>query len=146
MRLIEKTILDTIQKLPIYRILIWSGDGWMRRKTPNYEGFVRGNGEKDEIRARLNETLLQRNIESRCILDLARNRLLLIDHAKKGMQLIVKACGNGKNFDGFVFDFSCSKMSMTPIVRGFYGETKHNFPATKANNLLVKFFQEKIFV
>ena len=145
MRLIEKTVLDTIQKLPIYRILIWSGDGWMRRKTPTYEGFV-GENEKDEIRARLNETLLQRNIESRCILDLARNQLLLIDHAKKGAQLIVKACGNGKNFDGFVFDFSRSKLSMTPIVRGFYSETKHNFPATKANNLLVKFFQEKVFL
>ena len=110
MRLIEKTILGTIQKLPIYRILIWSGDGWMRHKTPNYEGFVRGNGEKDEIRARLNETLLQRNIESRCILDLARNRLLLIDHAKKGAQLIVKVCGNGRSFDGFAFDFSRSKI------------------------------------
>ena len=146
MRLIEKTILDTIQKLPIYRILIWSGDGWMRRKTPNYEGFVRGNGEKNEILARLNETLTQTNVESRCMLDLSRNRLLLIDHAKKGAQLIVKACGNGKNFDGFVFDFSRSKLSMTPIVRGFYGEIKHNFPATKANNLLVKFFQEKVFL
>ena len=145
MRLIEKTILDTIQKLPIYRILIWSSDGWMRRKTPTYEGFV-GKNEKDEIRARLNETLLQRNIESRCILDLARNRLLVIDRTKKGVYLIVKVCGNGRSFDGFVFDFSRSKLSMTPIVRGFYSETKHGFPATKANNLLVEFFQEKVFL
>ena len=33
MRLIEKTILNIVQKLPIYRILIWSGNGWMRKNS-----------------------------------------------------------------------------------------------------------------
>ena len=82
MRLIEKTLLDTVQKLPIYRILIWSGNGWMRKKTPSYEGFGEGS-EKDEICARLIETLTQTSVESRCVLDLPRNQLLLIDRMEK---------------------------------------------------------------
>ena len=143
MRLIEKTILNIVQKLPIYRILIWSGNGWMRKKTPSYEGFGEGS-EKDEIRARLIETLTRTDMESRCVLDLPRNQLLLIDRVEKGARLVVKVCGNGRSFDGFVFDFSRSKLSVTPIVRGFLGEVKHNFPAYKANNLLMDFFKEKV--
>lgn len=144
MRLIEKTILDTVQKLPIYRILIWSGNGWMRKKTPSYEGFVNGS-DGDRIRAHLKETLTQTSVESRCVLDLPRNQLLLIDRVEKGARLVVKVCGNGRSFDGFVFDFSCSKLSVTPIVRGFPGEVKHNFPVHKANDLLMDFFNEKVF-
>lgn len=144
MRLIEKTLLDTVQKLPIYRILIWSGNGWMRKKTPSYEGFGEGS-EKDEIRARLIETLTKTSMESRCVLDLPRNRLLLIDRMEKGARLVVKVCGNVCGFDGFVFDFSRSKLSVTPIVRGFLGNTKRGFSASMANNLLIKFFDEKIF-
>ena len=142
MRLIEKTLLDTVQKLPIYRILIWSGNGWMRKKTPSYEGFGEGS-EKDEIRARLIKTLTRTDMESRCVLDLPRNQLLLIDRVEKGSRLVVKVCGNGRSFDGFVFDFSRSKLSVTPIVRGFLGEVKHNFPVHKANDLLMDFFKEK---
>lgn len=38
MRLIEKTILNIVQKLPIYRILIWNGNGWMRKKLQLMKG------------------------------------------------------------------------------------------------------------
>ena len=87
MRLIEKTLLNTVQKLPIYRILIWSGNGWMRKKTPSYEGFA-NSPDGDEIRAHLKETLTQTDIESRCVLDLPCNRLLLIDRMEKGARLV----------------------------------------------------------
>ena len=142
MRLIEKTLLDIVQKLPIYRILIWSGNGWMRKKTPSYDRFV-NSPDGDKIRAYLKETLTQTDMESRCVLDLPRNQLLLIDRMEKGSRLVVKVCGNGRSFDGFVFDFSRSKLSVTPIVRGFLGEVKHNFPVHKANDLLMDFFKEK---
>ena len=142
MRLIEKTLLDTVQKLPIYRILIWNGNGWMRKKTPSYEGFGEGS-EKDEIRARLIETLTQTSVESRCVLDLPRNQLLLIDRMEKGARLVVKVCGNGRSFDGFMFDFSRPKLSVTPIVRGVL-RTKRGFSASNANELLTEFFKEKV--
>lgn len=144
MRLIEKTLVDTVQKLPIYRILIWSGNGWMFKKNPTYDGFVEGS-EKDKIRARLIETLTRTDMESRCVLDLPRNQLLLIDRVEKGARLVVKVCVNGRGFDGFVFDFSRSKLSVTSIVCGFLKEVKHNFPAHKANDLLMDFFNEKVF-
>jgi hypothetical protein len=142
MRLIEKTILNIVQKLPIYRILIWSGNGWMRKKTPTYEGFVNSpNG--DKILAYLNETLAQTSMESRCVIDLPRNQLLLIDRMEKGARLVVKVCGNGRSFDGFVFDFSQSKLSVTPIVRGVL-RAKRGFSASNANELLIEFFKEKV--
>lgn len=142
MRLIEKTILNIVQKLPIYRILIWSGNGWMRKKTPTYEGFVNSpNG--DKILAYLNETLAQTSMESRCVIDLPRNQLLLIDRMEKGARLVVKVCGNGRSFDGFVFDFSQSKLSVTPIVHGVL-RAKRGFSASNANELLIEFFKEKV--
>ena len=140
MRLIEKTILNIVQKLPIYRILIWSGDGWMRKKTPTYEGFV-NSPDGDKIRTHLNETLAQTSMESRCVIDLPRNQLLLIDRVEKGARLVIKVCGNGRSFEGFVFDFSRPKLSVTLIVRGVL-RTKRGFSASKANELLIEFFKE----
>ena len=112
----------------------------MRKKTPSYDGFV-NSPDGDKIRAHLKETLTQTDMEFRCVLDLPRNQLLLIDRMEKGSRLVVKVCGNGRSFDGFVFDFSRSKLSVTPIVRGFLGEVKHNFPVHKANDLLMDFFK-----
>lgn len=144
MRLIEKTILNIVQKLPIYRILIWSGNGWMRKKTPTYEGFV-NSPDGDKIRAHLNETLAQTSVESRCVIDLPRNQLLLIDRMEKGARLVVKVCGNGRSFDGFVFDFSRSKLYVTPIVRGVLRRAR-GLSASNANDLLIEFFKKKFLV
>ena len=115
----------------------------MRKKTPTCEGFI-DSPDGDKIRAHLNETLAQTSMESRCVLDLPRNQLLLIDRMEKGARLVVKVCGNGRSFDGFVFDFSRPKLYVTPIVRGGL-RTKRGFSASKANELLIEFFKEKIF-
>jgi len=139
MRLVEKTLMDIVPKLPMERVLVLLGGGWIFQKKPNYCDLFSG---KDIDLENIKNILSQTNIEYRIKINLPKDRLLVIDRLNKGKRLSVKICGNKRGFNGFIYDLCRPKLIMTFIENGVVKRTRNNVSASESNGLLLQLMHD----
>ena len=75
MRLVEKTLMDIVPKLPMERILVLLGGGWIFQKKPKHCDLFSG---KDIDLENIKNILSQTNIEYRIKINLTKDRLMAL--------------------------------------------------------------------
>lgn len=139
MRLVEKTLMDIVPKLPMERVLVLLGVGWIFKKKPNYCNLFSG---KDIDFENIKNILSQTNIEYCIKINLPKDRLLVIDRLKNGKCLSVKICGNKRGFNGFIYDLYKPRLTITFIENGDIKGTRNNVSASESNDLLLQLMHD----